>query len=596
MSAARSTVRVLLALVALAAVLLTPPPAAVLAHSPSTDATLGGLTLSEGRLDPVFATGTTDYAAGVGYTVTRITVVPTTTDANATVAYLDGSDTPLPDANTVTTRPQLGVALTTTLTDPDGVSGTVTYRWERSAGRSAWTDITGAAVSSLMPTSAETGHFLRVTATYTDGHGSGRTATARTSEVVAGPLLTALTLSTNDATAHSSRSTVPSYVDRQVQPETSYAYRVKARNAASLSRQSQYLNADTPAAPAQRDPRAARNLTAELVTGGGITLRWEAPAEDAESISGYEILRRRPFRGEQTLLSYVADTGSAATSYIDVDANEPGEQYVYRVVALRGAEHSGRSNRARLVAPQPDPAGLAPSNLSARVAEQGIALSWAAPPADAGAVTGYRLLRAVGDSAMSILAADTGSDATAYFDSSAVAPGETYRYQVLAVRGEKASQGSITAVVSVPESLVARAGESANAAATAPGNLTATLRDDHIGLRWTTPQEDGSSVTGYQILRSHAGSTWSVLTANTYSAATTYEDSATTQPGTYVYQVKAWRSGELSDGSNQTYAIQPESCVGDQFNSNPVDVPVSATPIVVESTPSDYFVLFVRPV
>ena len=101
MSAARSTVLVLLGLMALAAVLLTPPPA-VLAQSPSTDATLGGLTLSEGRLDPVFATGTTDYAAGVGYTVTRITVVPTTTDANATVAYLDGSDTPLPDANTVT--------------------------------------------------------------------------------------------------------------------------------------------------------------------------------------------------------------------------------------------------------------------------------------------------------------------------------------------------------------------------------------------------------------------------------------------------------------------------------------------------------------
>ena len=101
MSAARSTVLVLLGLMALVAVLLTPPPA-VLAQSPSTDATLGGLTLSEGRLDPVFATGTTDYAAGVGYTVTRITVVPTTTDANATVAYLDGSDTPLPDANTVT--------------------------------------------------------------------------------------------------------------------------------------------------------------------------------------------------------------------------------------------------------------------------------------------------------------------------------------------------------------------------------------------------------------------------------------------------------------------------------------------------------------
>ena len=74
----------------------------VAAQNPSTDATLSGLTLSEGRLDLPFASGTTSYAAAVGYTVTRITVLPTTTDANATVAYLDGSDMPLPDANTVT--------------------------------------------------------------------------------------------------------------------------------------------------------------------------------------------------------------------------------------------------------------------------------------------------------------------------------------------------------------------------------------------------------------------------------------------------------------------------------------------------------------
>ncbi len=69
---------------------------------PSTDATLSGLELSQGRLDPAFATGTSDYTAAVGYTVTRISVVPSTTDANATVAYLDGSDMPLADANTVT--------------------------------------------------------------------------------------------------------------------------------------------------------------------------------------------------------------------------------------------------------------------------------------------------------------------------------------------------------------------------------------------------------------------------------------------------------------------------------------------------------------
>ncbi len=110
-----------------------------------------------------------------------------------------------------TTRPQFGVALTTTLTDPDGVTGTVTYQWERSVGRSAWTDIVVATASSYTPTSAETGHFLRVTATYTDGHGSGKTVTARTSEVVTADLLSGLTVSTTDSAAHSGHALRPSF-------------------------------------------------------------------------------------------------------------------------------------------------------------------------------------------------------------------------------------------------------------------------------------------------------------------------------------------------------------------------------------------------
>ncbi len=66
---------------------------------PSTDATLSGLELSEGRLDPPFASGITSYAAAVGYTGTQITVSPTRNDANATLEFLDGSDNPLTDAD-----------------------------------------------------------------------------------------------------------------------------------------------------------------------------------------------------------------------------------------------------------------------------------------------------------------------------------------------------------------------------------------------------------------------------------------------------------------------------------------------------------------
>ena len=84
---------------------------------------------------------------------------------------------------------------------------------------------------------------------------------------------------------------------------------------------------------------APSNLTA-AIADGGVILTWDAPAEDAASVTGYEILRRRPKEGEATLLVLVADTGSTATTYVDATASEPGVRYVYRVRALRGNERS----------------------------------------------------------------------------------------------------------------------------------------------------------------------------------------------------------------------------------------------------------------
>ena len=90
------------------------------------------------------------------------------------------------------TRPRLGETLTTTLTDPDGVTGAVTYVWERSVGRGTWVTLADTAASRVS-TAADTGHFLRVTATYEDGHGTANTANARTSEVVTADRLTVTT-------------------------------------------------------------------------------------------------------------------------------------------------------------------------------------------------------------------------------------------------------------------------------------------------------------------------------------------------------------------------------------------------------------------
>ncbi len=150
----------------------------------------------------------------------------TSNDYSITLLALVGSEITSPFSVTVTvtdvdepgelslsdTGPSVGTALTVTLTDPDGVTpGTPVYQWERSTGRNSWAVIDGATLASYTPVPADTNAFLRVTATYDDGLGSGRTVQALTKEVVTGPLLTGLTAETATSVADTERQLTPTF-------------------------------------------------------------------------------------------------------------------------------------------------------------------------------------------------------------------------------------------------------------------------------------------------------------------------------------------------------------------------------------------------
>ena len=95
-------------------------------------------------------------------------------------------------------------------------------------------------------------------------------------------------------------------------------------------------------------PAAPQNLVATLVNGQ-VVLTWDAP--DDNTVTGYQILRRRPSLGEGDLLVYVDDTGSTATTSTDTGTT-PGERHVYRVKARNAAGVSSRSNFARVDVPE----------------------------------------------------------------------------------------------------------------------------------------------------------------------------------------------------------------------------------------------------
>ena len=111
-----------------------------------------------------------------------------------------------------TARPKAGSVLTATLTDPDGVTaGTVMWQWERSTGPNAWVVIAGEEAASYMPTAADTNAFLRVTSTYDDEHDLAHSVQKVTANVVTGPLLTALEVTTDAATATLARAMNPAF-------------------------------------------------------------------------------------------------------------------------------------------------------------------------------------------------------------------------------------------------------------------------------------------------------------------------------------------------------------------------------------------------
>ena len=120
----------------------------------------------------------------------------------------DGSDPAIDDTITLTITvtsvdepgtvsfsadPTQGTTLTATLADPDVVSGTPSWIWERSARPdSGFEPIDGETGASYTPVVADSAFFLRATASYDDGLGAGKTASGVTVlpvDVTAGTLV-----------------------------------------------------------------------------------------------------------------------------------------------------------------------------------------------------------------------------------------------------------------------------------------------------------------------------------------------------------------------------------------------------------------------
>ena len=82
-------------------------------------------------------------------------------------------------------QPEVDIPLSATLSDPDGEITNLAWSWESSPdGTTEWTTTSGAESDANVPVDGDIGRYLRITAPYADGEGTGKSAQAISHHVV----------------------------------------------------------------------------------------------------------------------------------------------------------------------------------------------------------------------------------------------------------------------------------------------------------------------------------------------------------------------------------------------------------------------------
>ena len=207
---------------------------------------------------------------------------------------------------------------------------------------------------------------------------------------------------------------------------------------------------------------------------------------------------------------------------------------------------------AAVAGAQPTEPPAKPRGLEATATHDSVTLTWDDPGNDS--ITGYVILRRIPgvdpEGQFDELVADTGTAATTYTDDT-VSAETRYTYRIKAINGAGTSERSRWYHIDTP----------AAPGPDKPRGLEATVTHGQVTLTWDDPGDD--SITGYVILRrvreNDTGGDFSVLVADTGTAATTYTDDTVAASTTYTYRIKAINEHGTSERSRWYHIDIPEA-------------------------------------
>ena len=512
---------------------------------------------------------------------------PAVTDDTAAVTV---SVTNVDEAGTVTLDPaalRVDSATTASLSDPDGGETGLSWQWQRSATETgAYADIPSATSAAYTPAAADLSQWLKATVSYTDGQGTGKSASGtavqvQEAEPPARGAIAELTLTSDEygylGVSWSAADPVPDcYLINWAESGTAFAgrgdalwnfcqsaadgtssgfddsivvagktYQVRVRGEYRTGTGAPWNGPWSPVATQyvlDHAPQAPTGLRIDSAGHDGVSLSWTAP--DHDTLTGYRVLRG----ASADALAELATVAEGVTSY-DNTVTEGGATYVYAVVALSLDGDSPRSGTVTASLPPRTPvtpvvegAPAVPTGLAAALdGSGGVTLTWTDP--DDSGITGYRVLRGADAASLAIIAADTGSAAVSYTDASP-ATDTTMVYAVQARNAAGLGQLSATATAT---------------ALSAPDELTADADAFAVELDWSGP--DHSAVSGYQVLRGTSADALEVIAVDTASANTGYLDFGVEPETTYHYAVRARSAQGLGPQSKTLEVTTPSGLI-----------------------------------
>ena len=325
------------------------------------------------------------------------------------------------------------------------------------------------------------------------------------------------------------------YTDNTAQKGVGYEYRVSARNEAGAGEESDWVNAE--------EATASNSTATGAPTISGTAQVGETLTADRSGIADADGLANATF-SYQWLADDTDIAGATDLTYTLTDSEE-SKAITVRVSFTDDASNDETLTSAATAAvagAQPTEPPAKPRNLSTTATHDSVTLTWDDPGDDS--ITGYVILRRIPgvdpEGHFDVLVANTGTAATTYTDDT-VSAETRYTYRIKAINGAGTSERSRWSHIDTPAAPVPDK----------PTGLEATESDGQVVLTWDDPGDD--SITGYVILRrvreNNTGGDFSVLVADTGTAALTYTDDTVAAGTTYTYRIKAINEHGTSERS-----------------------------------------------